>query len=254
MILRPQHHLQMVQMLKALPQERRKSIVLVGRHRNEGTLKLAEEHHEKWERHGAVVIQIPLHWTPEGFWHAIKKEGVSVESPEFASRISRVRSDSHIIKFLAKHNFNVPIVNFHGTSLASERMQNPKTKAALDFFVCKYSFIPPGVPFIGHNGINVFGPPPRPQEVLAEFYYPGNARRRLQSRVRSPAPSGWKKKFPRFYIDFRQIGQLDEGYLKDHIAGQKARKLFGKKFAKQFEGLLKHLAENGLLKEPREYE
>ncbi|MBI5036703.1 hypothetical protein HZC09_05160, partial [Candidatus Micrarchaeota archaeon] len=54
--------------LTAIPEEKRKVIVLVGRHLNEGTYQIAVKHHDAWEKEGAVAVQIPPGWTPQGFW------------------------------------------------------------------------------------------------------------------------------------------------------------------------------------------
>ena len=63
--------------LRAIPEEKRKVLVLVGRHPNEGTINIARRHHGDWEKHGAVVVQIPGKWTPHGFWNQAMKEKLS---------------------------------------------------------------------------------------------------------------------------------------------------------------------------------
>ncbi len=111
MILRPENLQEMVSQLWRLPEERRKVIVLAGRHLNEGSLRIAGEHHQKWEEYGVIVVKIPALWTPHGFWNEALKRGLGVPGVEAMAR--EVPSDYLISEALSV--FGVPVVNLHGT-------------------------------------------------------------------------------------------------------------------------------------------
>lgn len=116
MLLKPKNLEEMTAQLRELPADRRRVIILAGRHLNEGTRTLAVRHHKEWEKHGAVAIGMPPYWTPHGFYHKLMQTihkglpGLSMFSPG--------PDDSKVIRHLAESGFDVPVVNFHGTPKA----------------------------------------------------------------------------------------------------------------------------------------
>ncbi|MFH1100189.1 MAG: hypothetical protein V1722_04885 [Candidatus Micrarchaeota archaeon] len=103
----------MEELLRAVPEAKRKVIVFVGRHPNEGTINIALHHHESWEKHSAVVVRIPARWTPHWLWKTAEKRKLS---KEVVKRLhATVPVDAQVTEFLASKGFNVPVVHFHGT-------------------------------------------------------------------------------------------------------------------------------------------
>lgn len=155
MILKPKSLPDLEAKLRAVPEAQRRVIVTVGRHPNEGTIRIAQKHHAKWEKQGAVVVQIPPHWTPQGFWTAVDRRfrhfwpvefdppkiekdraisrgsaeqedlirkandylfRVSPQQDELIRKAKEIPDDGQLASFLSKNGFDVPIVNFHGIS------------------------------------------------------------------------------------------------------------------------------------------
>ncbi len=116
---------EMARQLKALPAQKRRAVVLVGRHLNEGTINIAARHHNEWEEHGVVAIQIPAKWTPHGFWIDMGKRNLKVNEHE--KFLEAVPHDTDITKQLHRIGIKVPIIAFHGTPVTSEELRNIST-------------------------------------------------------------------------------------------------------------------------------
>ncbi|MEK6924006.1 MAG: hypothetical protein AABW54_02090 [Candidatus Micrarchaeota archaeon] len=103
MLLRPKNLRQLKQQLEELPESKRRTIVLVGRHLNEATQRIARDHHKTWEENGAVAVKIPVAWTELGAQLARKQK-------DYKRRLD----DNPLLDWLHK-KFPVPIVNLHCT-------------------------------------------------------------------------------------------------------------------------------------------
>ena len=77
MIIKPKTLAELENKLRALPESKRKVVITVGRHPNEGTIRIAQKEHVAWEKHGAVVIQLPKEWTPHHFWTSFIKKNTN---------------------------------------------------------------------------------------------------------------------------------------------------------------------------------
>ncbi|MFH0713372.1 MAG: hypothetical protein V1722_02310 [Candidatus Micrarchaeota archaeon] len=123
MILRPRNLKHMEELLRQVPEAKRKVIVFVGRHPNEGTINIALHHHEKWEKHGAVVVRIPARWTPHWLWKTAEKRKLS---KEVVKRLhANVPDDSQVTDFLKSKGFTAPVVHFHGTPVDNYDLSRP---------------------------------------------------------------------------------------------------------------------------------
>lgn len=124
MLLKPRNVKELVEHIKAIPEENRRVIVFAGRHINEGTRNLAVRHHKEWEEHGAATVLIPAHWTPEGHWRKIQRKiesGVNPSDPQLVKEAENVPEDDDLFKRLNEDGITAPIVNFHATKLFLKR-------------------------------------------------------------------------------------------------------------------------------------
>lgn len=110
--LKPKSLAHMERLLRELPAEKRKVIVLVGRHNNERTHAIAKFYHGDWEQEGAVTVKIPSAWTPRHFWVDAKNKKLT--AAEVKEAALGVPQDDGIAELLHRHGFHVPIVNLHG--------------------------------------------------------------------------------------------------------------------------------------------
>ena len=232
--------------LRAIPPEKLKSIVLVGKHPNEGMIGVAKLHHEAWEKeHGAFVVQVPGKWTPYGIWRRVWRRLTPLEKAgtltadsrarilEQLERYSKVSQDERIIDFLREKGFDLPAVNFHGNLLT-----NAMAVPSIDFEIASAdSRI---VPF--HRVTQTGKPPMRPNEVVVEYW--------CSSKTAKPtAVSRFAESLALTNEEEQKIGQLSPGYLHEHGAATKsALQTFTEDHAREFARGLKHLAETCLKK------
>ena len=214
--------------LRAVPEERRKVIILVGRQPNEGTATIAQRHFLDWANMGAVTVQIPPEWTPHGFWQnqLLNLSESSIHSTR------EIPLDRDIVKFLAEEGFDVPVINFHGT-LGTNGAEPSDGRRALDFFHNGYGRIPWHYYFSWDNKSRLHD-----NEVLAEYYARGRETK-LSERLRR-------------HLDEKMLWanphheQVDVGYLEDPRFTRDDIRLFSEKFARKFLEVVEHLALNGL--------
>ncbi|MFH0713149.1 MAG: hypothetical protein V1722_01315 [Candidatus Micrarchaeota archaeon] len=109
--------------IKSLPPEKRKVVILAGRHLNEGTRNLAVRHHMEWEKHGVVTALIPAAWTPHGFWHELKPSRATVS--EQNQKAKQIPSDWKIARYLKRAGITAQVITFHGTSVSQAFLRNP---------------------------------------------------------------------------------------------------------------------------------
>lgn len=223
--------------LRALPEEQRKVIILVGRHRNEGTHLIARKHHTEWAEHGAVVIQIPRKWTPETFWsrllrgkHPLSKaytKFISGSKYDYTSKVKlenkikkTFKSDNEIMEHLTKAGFHVPFINFHGTVARHVPFEN-------------YYYVNPSTNLPWIDGVNPDNDN-HPNELLFENHFIG-----LYNRRNKHVTDRNKE------LD---IGQLGVSYLRKDRLPLPAIKSFTTQDHADFLSILKELAEKGLKK------
>ncbi len=225
---------QLEEKLRAVPEEKRKVIVLVGRHPNEGTTNIAVRHHKSWERLGAIAVQIPGHWTPHGLWYGIRKfqDAGRDDKSALSELLDQIPSDPQLVEFLAK-KFDAPIVNFHGTG-GQERKSlgvgEYRTKTGPNWIpdaakILEKHFYPLTVPSSATH----------PNEVIVEHIFsgkPSSAKRKTGIRVPDPflmwIPS-----------------DLSRSYLYHEAIDRKALEHFSKQYAPDFERFLSQLARRG---------
>ena len=218
------------QKLREVPPEKRKVIVLVGRHPNEGTVNIANRHHEDWEKHGAVVVRIPAEWTPHGFWHEVLKEDLSREQVE--ARDKQIPDDDNVSSYLLHNGFEVPVVSFHG----SPKIADSKD-IGLFFSIAERNTRILHRGFVSENAPELNSP----NHVLAEFCFKESDRRggskfiRLLNKERITNRLG--------YVG----GQLDHRYVtRVGKISKETLVAFSKNHSKEFEAVLAHLAKTGL--------
>ncbi len=219
---------------------KRRVIVLVGRHPNEGTINVAQRHHKDWEKHGVVVVRIPAQWTPHGFWHAAAKKDLPLEAVKAVYR--RFPQDPVLINLLFKHGFRVPVVNFHGTPSSEYKepfdpyLEIKTTRLTRIASHPLIEFVTP-IEFLTHK--------PARNELVAEFYFHGAVSRHGKKAT----------KFADYTIAVEEdrLGEafppdMEGGYLTDGRITRSALDFFSRHYAGQFEEVLAHLARTGLKK------
>lgn len=221
----------LVEKLKLVPKEKRKVIILVGRHRNEGTHLLARKHHGEWEEHGAVVVQIPSKWTPNVFWRRIKKDKKG-EKYDVTPYLKKVPTDKQIVNALTTH-LNVPIVNFHTTPTYSATPD--PTFGHMLYFIEKNSKLPPHQNFLTRTELPYADQIQalHPAELLVEYKYDGKLRGKTQyTSTIVTALSAQNMPNPH---------ELHNTYLTNPAITPSAVKNFTKRFNRQFCQILQHL-------------
>ncbi|MFH1257726.1 MAG: hypothetical protein ABIG96_06885 [Candidatus Micrarchaeota archaeon] len=146
MLLRPENIEDMVAQLRRVPKIDRRVIILVGRHLNEGTLKIAQSQHDEWQKRGAVTVVIPPKWTPTWLYYQARKE--KLDPHQLAKRIRAIPTDDQVLKKIYDSGFKVPVINFHS---------NPdrKNKAmSVYYWMGKNSLLKPHPAVALHNWSN----------------------------------------------------------------------------------------------------
>ncbi|MFH1750929.1 MAG: hypothetical protein ABH863_04585 [Candidatus Micrarchaeota archaeon] len=147
MVLKPDNTAELVRLLKALPEQKRRVIIFTGEHPNEGTHILARRHHKEWERSGAAVVLFPgkltipfaiteaaraahlleksrkIHWADlnfaDVFLHlpSIRKATVSAFQRKRAEKnLSRLPRMKDLITLLRLNGISSPVIDFHATT------------------------------------------------------------------------------------------------------------------------------------------
>ncbi len=227
MILKPRNFEEMVNGLHELKPHKRRVIVLVGRHPNEGTINIAKRHHTEWEKHGAVVVRIPAQWTPHGFWHAALRKGDKVTPEEVQRAVSTVPQDAILASHLCEAGFDVPFVDFHATT------ESAYNSPQLHFYVYKPTRLFRYSSFKFRKRVQ-----PHPNAVVAEYYFhdPTKDRRNAWNNLRGSL----------LRFDNARKGQLNPTYLAHNRISRYYLDYFSSKFAPGFKAMLAHLAETGL--------
>lgn len=226
MILKPKSLEEMQSTLRALPKEKRKVIVLVGRHPNEGTTNIAVHHHKEWEKHGAVAVRIPAEWTPHGFWHRVERENLSKEQ---AQRLfESTPTDFEIIKTLSQSRFEVPVVNFHGTAIMDKQDAHHLVKGTK----LEYQIAPDSK--LVHPLFQKTYSPHGQNEVVVEFFFKGarGDKKRADALLKR--------------MIITNMYQLGQNYLGHGGITREALDSFSRDHSASFETVLKHLARTGL--------
>jgi hypothetical protein len=244
MILTPNSELaDFERVLRELPEEKRKVIVLVGRHPNEGTINIAVRHHKEWERHGAVVIRIPAAWTPHKFWHDAFRNKLGMH--DVTARAQTVSTDNEIADFLLERGITAPIIQFHGGAdrrPAFLRKIMPIIGTAR-LYIGRKSRIAyhPKIKRL-HLIFHLLGIKIRPNEVLAEFQYPDWGKKPENEKTRYVKETGW------YGETIKAAAQLHSVYLRKPTPKRQDLDRFDEMFSGQFDELIRHLAATGLKK------
>lgn len=217
MLLKPTGMKDMLEQLRELPEERRRVIVLVGRHLNEGTWNIALRHHKDWERTWAATVRIPVKWTPQYIWHHVRKRGSTREAVR--ELFKGYKDDSAVSKQLF-NKFHVPVVSFHGTGQANPRK--------------------PGLP-----ALTVDHHPKQPNTVVVEYWFQGN-----DVSSKSAAWKGshalWDAYDSACVSGDIPVTHTTPDYVTDVRISKQALDTFTSKHEREFEQLLQHVAISGL--------
>ncbi len=251
MLLKPRNLEEFVGQLKALPEEKRKVVVLVGRHPNEGTINIAVRHHKEWEEHGAVAVRIPGDWTPHGAWHKafkLLKEKKLKKKPDDLAKLFAVPIDTTLVDALGE-NFPV-FVNLHGSTFGSMSPSNLTHLLDVGFTTRAPDFIKTAASVSHDERISITETPyhllqsysgePRVQNhhIIVEFVYRAPYRRLQSKKARQIARI--QKAMIRQSI--RTPGQLNSKYLEGRFITREALDAFSKNFHPWFNNFLKKLA------------
>ncbi len=239
--------------LRAIPEEKRKVIVLVGRHLNEGSYHIAVNHHEAWEKNGAVAVQIPPAWTPQGFWHSARK--LQLDAEEIVKKIGELQTDADVLTFLEREGFDVPVVNLHCTPIDlnkrwnADRIRDIVERRQLVFYVAGKSKIPcSAVFFKGNEELT------HPHEVLAEFVFPEKTRdgKGAHDFAKQFSLPPEVRAYQEFLVNERKLAEIRHTYLSAPNLTRDALNHFNAAHARLFDQVLYFLAANGLKKVGRQ--
>jgi len=134
--LEPRNKTEMLTQLAEVPREKRKAVVLVGKHPGEGSARIARKLHAEWESLGAAVVRIPESMTPHAFWTRVVN--ARKKSAHLSDRmlLRLPPSDREVIEAINRR-FGVPVVNFHGTA----HMKRTEPKQILRFLVSPFGSV-----------------------------------------------------------------------------------------------------------------
>ncbi len=237
MILRPDSLEMLESQLKKIPENKRRLVIVVGRHPNEGTINIAKRYHAAWEKYGAVVVRVPAHWTPHGFWRTARSQGLT-DSQAHAS-YAKVPQDFHIVDFISKKGFEVPVVSFHATpispTMTADSFINDQLKRGLIYARRGNSS---KVPFeSADNDSNLHR-----NELLVEFWFKGAAQKPSETSRYA------KRIWPSIKFAFPGIASEPEYLDEAGRVTRKALSCFSKKHIKSFTRMIKKLSETGLVR------
>jgi len=113
-LLQPKNEEQIIAKLAELPEEKRRVVILVGKHPGEGSTQAAKKLHRAWEKLGATAVKIPESMTPHGFWRMALN--VFKRSPREARKLADMLppSDYELTEKISS-TFGVPVISLHGT-------------------------------------------------------------------------------------------------------------------------------------------
>jgi len=119
-LLEPRNEKEIVSKLRELPEEKRRVVVLVGRHPGEGSTRIAQKNHREWEKLGAAAVKLPKSMTPDAFWRSAVR-AFDADAHTARNMVERLPpSDGEIIEIVTKR-FGVPVINLHGAPHQEER-------------------------------------------------------------------------------------------------------------------------------------
>jgi hypothetical protein len=236
----------MAEQLAQLPPQRRKVVVLVGRHLNEGSVNLANRCHESWGKKGAVTIQLPVDWTPEGFWHSAMQRNLTAEEVE--NEAKAIPSDEAILDFLFKRGFRIPVLNIHGAGHEARDITNSSAETAENREKIETERTPTTSITTG-NKTRIFehklirhhyGNIEHPNEILIEIYYGGSKRntKSLEYAVGLDPHSRLAVNNSPSYIAKR--------YLRGIVINRGSLERLHKDVTPKIEELIEHLSKTGL--------
>ncbi len=244
MYLKPRSLEELHNELAALPSEKRKVIVLVGRHLNEGTHLIARWHHKEWEKVGAVAVKIPLEWTPTAFWVKSKTRKRSAEKVRKSAL--EIPHDYALAEFLRRKGFEVPVVAFHGWP---QPFFDPyRLTPGIHLGVSENTRIPKSIFAYGVRFTHDSNTPKQLNVLTAELVFIGKFR-----NPPSLAFSYAERMTKRFAASpnkdelwFTLNPQLGPGYFHECRITKEALQEFSRLHSKKFKQMLAHLAKKGL--------
>ncbi|MEW5955498.1 MAG: hypothetical protein AB1626_03100 [Candidatus Micrarchaeota archaeon] len=113
-LLRPRSERQITAKLAELPEEKRRVVILVGRHPGEGSTRAAEKLHRAWEKLGAAAVKIPASMTPDGFWR-MARDTFDRNPRKARQLVHRLPPSDHELIEKISGEFGVPVISLHGT-------------------------------------------------------------------------------------------------------------------------------------------
>lgn len=124
-----------LEQIAKIPTEKRRIIVYVGVHPNEGTDRLVKGHATEWmEKYGVLVVSQPMQETPHGIWDRHKKETAGDTSiPLSPGTVLDEEDYARQFSLGDKNNF---IVRLHGTPLSFSRN---RTKPGLGVVTSRFA-------------------------------------------------------------------------------------------------------------------
>ncbi len=237
MLLRPQNEKQLVKQLYSLPKQKRRVVVLIGRHPVEGSINIGVHNHRQWEKHGAVVVWIPPHWTPHGFWKRIQQRALTNRTIELARKTAkRVPTDEKLVEIIGR-SIDAPVVNLHGTDDDTPSLKVYYHKQAPKWAV---RALKQGTRRSSRN-VSLLAPhrrisdPGHPLEILVEHFY---AARKAGEQTRQRRKRKYKFLSTTFKIE---NPQLDPDYLTYAGTTRHGLAFFRKHFSKRLNLIIREL-------------
>ncbi len=130
-----------IERLKGIESAKRKIIIHVGVHPNEGTDMLVRQYASKWaEEYGATIVCQPTEETPHAIWERRKKEtggDASVRLPP-----DLILDEEEYADKFSFDNKDTLIISFHGTPLKGYREGASPRLPGLDIETSRYSSHP----------------------------------------------------------------------------------------------------------------
>ncbi|MFH1199908.1 MAG: hypothetical protein V1708_02470 [Candidatus Micrarchaeota archaeon] len=226
----------MLELLRAVPAEKRRTVIFVGRQRNEGTKKLGRLLHDKWEQHGATTVIIPWRYTPQGFAKGVREKNLTPR--QAARRVLRIPTDRQLGNFLLKNGITSGIVHFHGTGNAFFREDRPHLTYT------------PGEPAFGAEISDMFKEDilseAPPSQLAVEFEFPSI----LFSNLKQPFPKGNTKEHElitavrrmKGVLGLKKYATVAQYYLLRPALTPEATRFFVEHLNPEFEEILAHMA------------
>ncbi len=239
MLLRPRNKKELVGQISALPARKRRVVVLIGRHPNEGTINIGVHNHKQWEKHGAVTVWLPPHWTPQGFWHRVKRRPLSNRALDSARRTAKQLPGDEKLVTMIGQSIGAPVINFHGTDAKTPSLNVYYHSKAPQWLVKALQ----RATRRSNKDVVLQAPhrrksdPDHPLEVLVENYY---AARKAgeKTRQRRKQKNAFLNRL--FRIENRQ---LDADYLTYPGITRQGLSSFRKRFSRRLDIIIRELAQ-----------